>query len=86
MTKKVPFQRFRILWFGLCMVYHAARSQKTNPQLSLAYTSLAELAELALHATTLGKQEQFLRNLDHLEQMFDGNYDNIPDWLKKDRK
>ena len=93
--KKVPFQKWRIFWFGLRMVVRASRLKDTNPELALAYSGLAELSQAALVAIREGRQEQFLRTLDLLDQMLPGNSldemlngtsQDIPEWLRKPRK
>jgi hypothetical protein len=63
--------------------------------LAAAYGGLAHLSQAALIAAREGRQEQFLKVLDILDQqllgdslegMLDGTADNVPEWLRKDRK
>lgn len=94
----VPFQKLRITWFGLKYAFLSGLIRDKNPVLGEIYRGHAMLAESALKAIRLGRQEKFLeeldrmmdRNLDEyidkeLKLMQEGRHEDVPEWLRKDR-
>lgn len=98
MTQRVPFQKWRIFWFAITHAHKASRAKASGDMLRYeAHASLAHLGRAALHAANYGTEETFLRALDEanalfgdvdkdLDSMLDGTHEDVPEWLRKDRK
>ncbi|SRR6056297_523832 len=98
MTQRVPFQKWRIFWFALSHAYKAGQAKQSGDMLLYeAHAILAQLGRVALRAANNGTEETFLKALDDaeaffedvdkdLEAMLDGTHEDVPEWLRKDRK
>jgi len=100
MADHVPFQRWKIFWWTMKMAIASGHNREDNPELARVYYELAEMGNQALKACEEGQQDAFIEKIeslngqsvmkqfsnDDLERMLDGTHEDVPEWLRKDRK
>jgi len=70
--RKIPFQRWRLFWFGMRHVTKAAALMEENRELAMAYKQIADLATEAIKSINAGRPQDFVNKLDRLLEASEG--------------